>query len=224
MTHKVNPSLFRLGINKKPLNFLYIDKILNQKISQQSWLFVLNFLKKTIIYSLKYVIIFDRTLKKEEKKLNKNKKLKKNKKNTLIKYNPLKINRFDILNITFNNTTHNCLIAIDKEFTPKNISIIITTLRININLFDKNITNNFLMKRKNVSNKKYQLKRSKFKSVRNIILNNNKKLRNHILLYNKKLKNLKKKKLFIKGYKKTKLKLKKNYKSNKFFKRKKKKS
>lgn len=74
MTHKVNPTLFRLGINKKPTNFLFIDKFLNQQINQQSWLFILNFFKKTILHSLKYVIIFDHTLKKKKKKNLKQKK------------------------------------------------------------------------------------------------------------------------------------------------------
>nr|YP_009476581.1 ribosomal protein S3 [Prototheca ciferrii]AVM80973.1 ribosomal protein S3 [Prototheca ciferrii] len=183
MTHKVNPSLFRLGINKKPFNFLYIDKILNKKINQQSWLFLFDFLKKTIIYSLKYVIIYDRTLKIKGRKLKKNKKFLKKKKNTiLVKYNPLQINRFDILNITFNNTTHNCLVTIDKESTSKTISIIIIALRININVFDKYITNTFLIRRKKEFNKKFKLKKDKLKILKKNIFNKKKLILND---YNK---------------------------------------
>lgn len=211
MTHKVNPSLFRLGINKKPFNFLYIDKFLNKKINQQSWLFIFDFLKKTIIYSLKYVIIYDRTLKiKENKKF-----FKKKKNTTLVKYNPLKINRFDILNITFNNTTHNCLVTIDKEFTSETISIIITTLRININLFDKYITNSFLIKRQKEFNRKFKLKKNNFKILKKNIFNYNKKLKNYILLYKKKLKFIKTKKITFSNYNKLKQKYKPKIKFNK---------
>ena len=165
MTRKVNPTLFRLGINKKPINFLFIDKILTQQINQKSWLFILNFFKKTILHSLKYVIIFDRTLKKKEKKFKTKKKfLKKKNKDKLIKYNPLKINRFDILNITFKNTTHNQLIPINEEINSKNTLITITTLKIDINIFDKYITNNFLIKKKLKLHRKQ--KRKKYKIIK----------------------------------------------------------
>lgn len=222
MTHKVNPSLFRLGINKKPFNFLYVDKFLNKKINQQSWLFIFDFLKKTIIYSLKYVIIYDRTLKIKEQKLKKNKKFLKKKKNTtLVKYNPLKINRFDILNITFNNTTHNCLVTIEKEFTSETISIIITTLQININLFDKYITNSFLIKRQKDFNRKFKVKKNNFKILKKNIFNYNKKLKNYILLYKKKLKFIKKNKITFSDYNKLKQKYKQKIKFNKKLKKKK---
>lgn len=221
MTHKVNPSLFRLGINKKPFNFLYIDKLLDKKINQQSWLFLFDFLKKTIIYSLKYVIIYDRTLKIKEKKLKKNKKFLKKKKNTiLVKYNPLQINRFDILNITFNNTTHNCLVTIDKEFTSKTISIIIIALRININLFDKYITNTFLIKRRKEFNKKFKFKKHNFKILKKNIFNYNKQFKNYILFYKKKQNFLKKKELTFNDYNKLKQKYNNKFKINKNFKNK----
>uniref|UniRef100_UPI003001E7E9 ribosomal protein S3 n=1 Tax=Prototheca cookei TaxID=2509259 RepID=UPI003001E7E9 len=190
MTHKVNPSLFRLGINKKPVNFLYINNALNQKINQKSWLLILDFIKKTIKYSLKYVIIFDRTLKKEEDhKFRKEKFLKSRKKIKLIKYNPLKINRFDILNITFKNTTNNYMIPIDKKNTSENKSIIITTLNININLFDKYISNFFPAKKnyKSYNKKKLNLIKHKF-----LLHNNNKKWKNSLK---------KRKTKFIKYYK-----------------------
>lgn len=160
MTHKVNPTLFRLGINKKPTNFLFIDKFLNQQINQQSWLFILNFFKKTILHSLKYVIIFDHTLKKKEKKFKTKKNfIKKKNKDKLIKYNPLKINRFDILNITFKNTTNNQLITINEKINSKNTLITITTLKIDINIFDKYITNNFLIRKKFKQNRKQKRKK-----------------------------------------------------------------
>lgn len=188
MTRKVNPTLFRLGINKKPKNFLFIDKILNQQINHQSWLFILNFLKKAIIYSLKYVIIFDRTLKKKDKKFNKKKKfLKKIKKDKPIKYNPLKINRFDILNITFKNTTHNHFIPIDKENISKNTLITITTLKIDINIFDKYITNSFLIKKKLKLRRKQNFKKRYIIKLKKNLKNykQNKFSKNNILSYNK---------------------------------------
>lgn len=193
MTHKVNPTLFRLGINKKPTNFLYIDNTLNQKINQKSWLLILDFIKKTIKYSLKYVIIFDRTLKKEkENKFNK-KFLKKKKKVKLIKYNPLQINRFEILNITFKNTTNYYMIPINKENTSENKSIMITTLNIDINLFDKYISKFFSERRKYESYNKRELQKNKLKL-----------LKHKLLLYNKNKKpdyRKKRKNIYIQNYK-----------------------
>ena len=217
MTRKVNPTLFRLGINKKPINFLFIDKILTQQINQKSWLFILNFFKKTILHSLKYVIIFDRTLKKKEKKFKTKKKfLKKKNKDKLIKYNPLKINRFDILNITFKNTTHNQLIPINEEINSKNTLITITTLKIDINIFDKYITNNFLIKKKLKLHRKQKRKKYKIIKLKKRFLKLRKFMnkRFKILLHKKKKnfkqtkfsKNKSKKKIILKRYYKPKYK------------------
>lgn len=160
MTHKVNPSLFRIGINKGQDNFLYIDKNINQKITPKIWLFLLDFLKKTIFFLIHYSTN-NKTLnfknleknlyKKKEYKFSKNEKQLTTNLDTTYTHthfiHPLKL--YHKNNIYKYYLHSNKLVKGNKQSTF--INIIINSLDITLYIFDQYLNNTILNNKKNLT-------------------------------------------------------------------------